>query len=360
MKIGIFISTPAQYHFYKNIVMKLVERGNEVKILYRDYGETLEVSEVKGEVFSRVKTNWDRIIKLPADILRARKLLKNFRPEVITGFEIYAPYTAKVLGTKSFVFYDSEPRTSKFLALQMRAYMPFVDAILTPYCYLDDLGGKHLRIDSFKELAYLHPKYFQPDKGVLEELGVEEGEYAVLRFNAFDAAHDIGVGGFSYEDKVEMVKKLNKNLTVFVSAEGEVPKGIENYLLPVSKKKIHHVLYFARLLVTDTQTMATEAAILGTPTIRSNRFVNSKREMGNFIELQRLGLLMNFENTREAMERAFEISVDDSYKREWKKKRMKLIENKVDISEFMCWFIESYPESLDRFREKPEIQYRFR
>ncbi len=43
----------------------------------------------------------------------------------------------------------------------------------------------------YHELAYLHPRRFTPDRGVLAEAGISEGErYFVLRFNAFKAHHD--------------------------------------------------------------------------------------------------------------------------------------------------------------------------
>lgn len=360
MKVAVIVSTPAQYHFYKNIIRDLERRGNEVRVLYRDYGETLEVAEIEGEVFSRVRTNWDRILKLPLDVVRARKILKGFKPDVVTGFEIYAPYIAKVLGSRSFVFYDSEPRSSRLLAIQMKAYLPFVDSVITPYTYLDDLGKRHLRVNSFKELAYLHPKYFNPDPSILDELGVDEGGYAILRFNAFDAAHDIGVGGFSYRDKVELVNRLKEDVDVVISSEGCISRELEKYVLRISKKKIHHAIYFAKLLVTDTQTMAFESAILGTPTIRSNKFVDPKREMGNFIELERHGLLINIKDPRKAIELAEQMAKNDRIKEIWKRRKKKFLKDKIDITKFMVWFIENYPDSLREFKENPEIQFRFR
>ncbi len=361
-RVAIFISTPAQFHFYKNIVDALEKRGVEVRLLIRDYGETLEVLErYDGFVFSKVRTNWDRIYKLPADVIRARNYLKDFKPDLVTGFEIYAPYTAKLLGTRSFVFYDSEPRVNRLLSVQIRAYMPFVDAVITPQAFRDDLGKKHMKIRSFKEFAYLHPKYFTPDRGVVEELGPDENEFAVVRFNAFDAAHDVGVGGFSFEEKLELVRKLEKYVDVYVSYEGgDLPSELRDYLLTVSKKKIHSVLHFARLLVTDTQTMATEAAILGTPTVRCNRFVG-ENDMGNFIELEkRYGLLVNVGNAEMAIEIAEELVQSERVKKEWLNKRGELIRDCIDITEFMVWLIENYPESLDEFRQNPDVQYRFR
>ncbi|AKG91252.1 Uncharacterized protein conserved in archaea [Geoglobus ahangari] len=361
-RVAIFISTPAQFHFYRNIVEGLEKRGVEIRLLFRDYGETLEVvEEYDGFVFSKVRSNWDRIYKLPVDVLRARKHLAGFKPDLVTGFEIYAPYTAKLLGARSFVFYDSEPRVNRLLNLQIRAYLPFVDAILTPSAYLDDLGSKHLRVNAYKELAYLHPKYFTPDRNVLDELGVSENEYAILRFNAFDAAHDVGLKGFGFEEKIRLVKELEKHLDVFISAEGDnIPKELESNVLRVSKKKIHHVLYFARLAVCETGTMSTEAALLGTPAI----FIHPRAfAFGVFKELEeRYGLLYRFdsENSEDIFEKSLMLVNQKEVKSAWKEKLRKVLREKIDIAEFMVWFVEKYPESLEEFGDNPDLQYSFR
>ena len=43
MKIAVFVNTPAQVHFYKNIVAALEGDGNQVFILARDCGETIDL-----------------------------------------------------------------------------------------------------------------------------------------------------------------------------------------------------------------------------------------------------------------------------------------------------------------------------
>ena len=361
-RVAIFISTPAQFHFYKNIVDALEKRGVEVRLLIRDYGETLEVLErYDGFVFSKVRTNWDRIYKLPADVIRARNYLKDFKPDLVTGFEIYAPYTAKLLGTRSFVFYDSEPRVNRLLSVQIRAYMPFVDAVITPSAYLDDLGNKHLRVDTFKELSYLHPGYFVPDRSVIDELETSENEFAIFRFNAFDAAHDVGLKGFGTEEKIALVNELEKYVDVFISAEGNVvPKSLKPHVIDGSlKKKIHHLLHFARLAVCETGTMSTEAALLGTPTV----LVHPKAfDFGVFKELEeRYGLLYRFDgsNSKNILRKCVDLVSRDNVNGEWRHKRTKVLREKIDILKFMIWFIESYPVSLEEFCENPHVQYRF-
>jgi predicted glycosyltransferase len=146
---------------------------------------------------------------------------------------------------------------------------------------------------------------------------------------------------------------------VFISAEKKVPKDLEKYLLNIPKQKIHDCLYYANMLVTDTQTMTTEAGILGTPVVRCNSFVGPN-DMGNFIELEKkYKLIFSIRKPGDAIEKAITLIQDPNIKRNWSKQRQKLLNDKVDITAFMVWYIENYPESFREMKDNPEIQYKF-
>jgi len=232
MKIVIFANTPAQVHFYNNIILKLKEDGHQVKILIRNYGETIEVANelrLDYAVHSNPSSSKvGKIISLPLEILKAYKIMRNFRPDLVSGFGVYDAFTSALLGSKCVEFTDSEPRVNRlFYAIQFKLYMPFVDAIITPESFRDNLGKKQIRVNSFKELAYLHPYYFKPDEGIKGLLGLRDCEdYVLLRFNAFDAVHDFGIGGFSNNDKIRLVCELEKYTKVFISSESGVPDEI--------------------------------------------------------------------------------------------------------------------------------------
>jgi len=364
MNVAVFVSTPAQFHFYRNIVRTLNNSEEKVYLLARDYGETLDLLNETGFeyfVFSRPPKGAKRILSLPSDIHRAVSWLRDKNVNIVTGFEIYGAYTSKLLKVPYVQFYDSEPSIHKLLSLQFKLIMPATDVVLTPESFRDDLGRKHLRIASYKELAYLHPNYYKPNDDILDMLGISTGEeYAVLRFNAFDAAHDEGIAGFSNGDKIKLVKKLERHVRVFISPEGKIPRELEKYVLRVPKSRIHDVIYHAKLLIGDSGTMTTEAAVLGTPAI----MVHTKAfEFGIFEELeQKYKLIFRYHHTQSkaAIEKALELVQINGLKKEWKKKRETLLKEKIDITSFMVWFLENYPESLEEFRQNPNIQYRFR
>ena len=366
MKIAIFANTPAQLHLYKNIINKLEERNHKINLLARDYGETASlIKELNIEAFFysnlSSKSKIGKILKTFPDIIASYKYLKKINPHIIVGMGGYSALTAALLRKDNIGFNDSELRVNKIYLLYLKLVMPFLDVIITPASFRENLGAKHLKVNSYKELAYLHPNYYAPNEDIFELLGIEKTEdFAILRFNAFDAIHDINVRGFSLEEKRRLVRELEKYVKVFISSEAKLPKDLQKYLMDIPRHRIHDVLYYAKVLVADTQTIITEAGILGTPAVRFNHFVG-ENDMGNFIELERkYKLIFNYRNPNQAMEKAIELVQELDIKDKWKKRKKNLLDEKIDLTKFMVWFIEKYPESLKIMKENPDIQYRFK
>jgi len=364
MNIGIVINTPAQVHFFKNIVKELEKKGHTIEILVRDYGETLPLLQELGLKYLLYGKSPDskiaKIADLPIDILRARNLLKSHKPQMILGFGGQESYLGFILRCPSIVFQDSEPHINLAYLIQYKMFMPFVDSIVTTKSYTDDLGKKHIKVNSYKELSYLHPRYFTPDDNIFNLLNIDKNEnFVIVRFNGFDAVHDAGVASYSIEQKRRLISGLQKYAHVFISAEKKVPQDLEKYLLNIPKHKIHDCLFYAKMCVTDTQTMTTEAGILGTPVIRCNSFVG-KKDMGNFIELEHeYKLIFSYRNPDQAIEKALTLIQDKDIKKEWNKKKQKLLSAKIDITAFIVWYIENYPESFREMKNNPETQYKF-
>jgi len=344
------INTEGQVHTWKNIIRDLVCKNSIVTIFARDYGRTLELLAEEGfkyKSFKPIKSKKFKALDIFKHIFFGSRARFTTKPDFILGFGVDASIMAKVAGSKSIIFTDSEP-----VGIQNKLVRMLADCIITPQKFTVDLGKKHIKIPTYKELAYLHPNHFMPDESIIEELGLKQGQkYAILRFNAFDAVHDIGRKGFTLKDKHLLVEKLKQYVTVFISSEVELPEKLKKYEMPVSYKRIHSVLFYSDLLVTDTQTMATEAVILGTPTVRCNNFVGPD-DMSNFIELENnYGLMYCFNNSIQAIEKAVELIQQPGLKSMWQKKREKLLEEKIDLTEFMVDFIERWPQSFKELQQ---------
>lgn len=362
MKVGVIVNTPAQVHFYRNLISNLRKHGNEVYLISRDYGETLPLLEelkIDHHVYAKASSSkWSKLASLPFDVLEAFKYFHKHGVEIITGFGVFDAYTSFLMGVPSVTFVDSEPFVNRSFDIQFRLFLPFVDSIITPNSFRQNLGKKHVKVNTFKEMAYVHPNYFIPNDDILSALGIKEKEdYVLLRFNAFDAVHDFNRKGFSDNDKIVLVNEISKYAKVIISTEAKLPEELKKYVIEFPKNRIHDVIYFSKLLITDTQTMATEAALLGTPVIRCNNFVG-KLDMGNFIELEKkYGLIFNFNDSKKAIEKAIELVKRDKLKDDFKINHKKLLDEKIDITKFMEWIMEDYPRNLKIYREGNSAEY---
>ena len=89
--------------------------------------------------------------------------------------------------------------------------------------------------------------------------------------------------------------------------------------------------------------MATESVILGTPSIYISSLAGT---MGNFIELeQKYGLVFSYKDTYEAIIKAIELIQQPDIKGEWRVKRDKLLNNKIDVTALIIRLLENHPES---------------
>ena len=248
-------------------------------------------------------------------LLKYNKIIKNYAPDVIISkASFYAVFLAKLQGRKSVIFPDSE-----VVKVTNRYVVPLATLIVTPVTFGLDYGQKHVRIAGLFEDCYLSPSVFSPDESLLDKYQIRR-PYAIFRFVGWFANHDVGNSGFTYEQKMQMVDEVGKYMNVYISSENPLPEELKNRQLPIPASLMHHALAYADLYLGDSQTMATEAALLGTPAIRSNSFVG-ENDMTNFKVLEnQYGLLRNIKPFDEVMA-ALKDFASHSKKEEWKAKK---------------------------------------
>lgn len=336
MRVLIKISHPAHVHFYKYFIKEMTSKGHEIKVLttpkksaidlLKHYDFSYDTYQLDGKIdFLKIREQ----LKLNFETL---KIAKKFNADILTAIGgTSIAHASRFLKSKSIIFADSERAD-----LQNKITYPFADRIYTPDCYRDNIGSKQVRYPGYHELAYLHPNRFTPNSNVLDYLDATKDEkIIILRFIAWKAVHDVGQYGFSLEQKRTLVNELSEYGTVYITSESKLPDEFEEYRLTIPIHQIHDLLYYADLYMGDSQTMATEAAVLGTPSIRSNSFAG-KNDMGNFIELQdRYGLMYSTPFADQAIKKALKWIRDPMLKKKWNKKREKLLSDKIDVSKFL-------------------------
>jgi hypothetical protein len=74
---------------------------------------------------------------------------------------------------------------------------------------------------------------------------------------------------------------------------------------------------------------------------------------GNFLELRdKYGLLYMFPDHISALKKASQILEMKNSKEEWKKRRDKMLEDKIDVTDWMTKFVENYPRSFNDYMQK--------
>ena len=276
------------------------------------------------------------------------RVLLRFKPDITLGHSsMYAAQASWLLGIPHISVEDTGNME------QVRLYRPFTKAILVPDSFHLNLGSKQIRYPGNHELAYLHPnRRFQPAV-------VPTAPYSLLRFVAWHASHDHGHKGNSHENKKKAIAAFSKFGNVYISSESPLPDDLEPYRLKIPPEKMHDAIASASLLYGESATMASEAAVLGIPAIcldNTGRCYTREEE-------ERYGLVFNFTESEEGQQKSIQKGVEllstPGIKEEWQLRRQKMLSDKIDVTAFLVWFVENWPESMKIMKEKPDYPNRF-
>jgi predicted glycosyltransferase len=206
------------------------------------------------------------------------------------------------------------------------------------------------------KLCYLHPKYFVPEKKVLDELELKPSEkYVIFRFVSWNASHDKGQSGIGLEMKRKLVSLLQKKYKVFITSESPLPIDLEKFRLKISPEKIHSILAFASLFITEGATMASECAMLGTPAI----YINSIYA-GTINDQEKAGLLFSFQTEEGLIDKVKEFITGKLSAEIFQQRKALFLKDKIDVTSFLVWFVENYPKSIDIMHQNPDYHLSFR
>ncbi|QIB91974.1 DUF354 domain-containing protein [Methanosarcina mazei] len=336
MNILFDIGHPKDVNVFKNVIWKLQERGHEIKIVARAKENTKRVLEEYGfeyEVCKHHKQMIGKALGIVTNDIHLYNIAKKFQPDIfVSPGSPYSAHVSRLLGKPHIAFSDTE-----IAGLVMKLTFPFTDKIYTSSSFYLDLGPKQIRFNGYYELAYLHSKYFTPNRDVLKKYNLDEG-YIILRLSALASHHDIGARGFTFsseEDLINVISFLERYGRVIISSETKQWKTISDYEIKFKPGDLHDILYYSKMCIGEGATMASEAAILGVPAI----YV-SNTHRGYLDELETYGLAFTIQNRDEALEKAKSLLEDKFLEKSSKEKREKLLKEKIDVVEFMVNEIE--------------------
>jgi len=365
MRYLFFFVHPSKFHVFRNTINTLTSHGHEVEILItsKDVLETLVASE--GWKYKNIFPEGRKMKGIPPYISSVingfRTIYRLYRATRGKSYDLFITddllvYIGKFRHIPSVVFNDDDLSVVKQYALVLSQ----ANRILSPdVTELGKYSPKKIGFPGYKELAYLHPTVFKPDIEVVKQFNPELKPYFILRLVSLRAYHDVGMKGISDEQVNRLIRLLEQFGRIYISSERPLSNDFEKYRLKIEPSKIAHALYFADLFIGDSQTMTSEAAVLGTPAFRCNDFVGKISVMEE--KEIKYGLSFNFPPARfeEMILKIGELLSKDDFKEEFKERRRRMLEEKIDLSSFLIWPFENYhkiefshPISFENFRLK--------
>ncbi len=323
MRILLELAHPKHVHFFRPLLKRWRARGDAVQIVTRDKDITHALLDAYGLPYvalSRQQRANRAALELVARWMRFARWIARFHPDVtlsVAGITTAPP--SRLARVPNIALTDTETaRASNAIAL------PFADRVLTPAWFNGDFGAKHFRYRGFHEWAYLHPDEFRADASIVRGQGANPDEpYALVRLVKWDAAHDTGESGFARDDAIALVARLARKMRVYVSSEAALPRELTPYAAHFHVDAIHHVIAFAALIVGESPSMATEAALLGAPSVLCSSWAG---QCGNMQVLeQRYGLIRVSDSSASAVESALALADNPPTRAEITARRERLI-----------------------------------
>ncbi|KGN79133.1 hypothetical protein HW49_07110 [Porphyromonadaceae bacterium COT-184 OH4590] len=363
MNILVDIGHPAHVHLTKNLIKELIKKGHHVIIT----AKTVPIIErlLKTESLDYIllgKKGKSIVSKILHQIKFDIKILWiciKHKINIGTGVSASITRISRLCKMSSINLDDDDDEVQ---SIMVNFSHPFTDIRLTPSAIIGHRKSKRaLFYEGIHELAYLHPNRFTPNEKVIQEIGLSKKDrFFIMRFVTFNAYHDANHKGLSFEQKKKLIDLLSEYGRVIITSEYPIETEFEKYRLPIPPEKIHSLMYFSTLFIGDSQTMTSEAAIMGVPAFKCNTFAGILSVPNELENKYHLCYAYTPEDFDKLYNHIKELLQQPDFKKEWLFKKEQFIADKIDVTAFLVWFIENYPESAKIMKENPDYQFKFR
>lgn len=275
-RIAIFLGHPAHYHMFKHVTAELEARGIEVDYLVKRKDILEDLVRRSGHKYYVVRSKERAAVgkiglalALIGMELRVITYLLRRRPRLFIG--TYAPILSHLTGIPMIICCEDDTSVVPRFA---RTSYPYATAILAPrYCDGGKWDHKMTKYAGFQKLAYLHPSRFSPNRDIISPyLRHPDRPFVLMRFAKLQAHHDESIGGMSNQVALHLIEILSQKYDIYITAERPLNAKLEPYRLHINPLDIHHWLAYASIYIGDSQSMAVEASMLGTPAVRFSDF----------------------------------------------------------------------------------------
>ncbi len=378
MKVLFMISHPAHFWMFKYTIDNLRRDGHKVIIVIRPKDVLEQLCINAGMDFYKVKNRpkkWGMFglaIFLIEKIFEVLHIARKEKPDILIGSDGVLAVVGKLIRKPAFECYEDD---AEAIALYSKMFFPIYTGVICPECCSAwKWSDKKIAYPSYHELGYLHPNQFKPDKKKVEQYGIDTSKpYILVRFAQLTAHHDVGIHGINTQIAERMIEMLKPHGRIYITSERPLEPQFEQYRIKINPLDMHHVMAFASLYIGDSQTMAAEAGVLGTPFVRLNDFV------GRLSYLHELEAPTDFTPRSDGYVPKIDAHVPDDVHyslgyghktadvegffasiQRWldtpnrkavcAERRAEMLSEKVDYAKFLTWFIENYPASAEETR----------
>lgn len=361
MNVLIDIGHPAHVHLFKNFI-KLGKAKHNIYVTVRDIPSAKYLLEKYGINYIDIGSKSDSLAgKAFKQLVYNKKLFDIVRKKKIDlslGTSMTIAHVSRITRMKSIIFDDDD---DDIQPLFVRFAHPFADFLISPDALkYQRLKRKHRVYPGYHELAYLHPLRFEPDPSVLALAGLKMGErYFIVRLNAFKAHHDSRIRGLDLLQKKKIIDILSGYGRVFITVERAIEDEFKKYQLKIPAEKIHSFMYYAEMLVGDSQTMTSEAAVLGVPALKCNSFAG-KLSIPNQLETKyKLCFSYLPADFPKMVKKVKNLAEDPDAKNKWQAKKKAMLKDKIDVTAFILGMVDEFPASMDKMLEDKNIFAKF-
>ncbi|MCC5940158.1 MAG: DUF354 domain-containing protein [Balneolaceae bacterium] len=338
MRILFDIGHPAHVHYFRNLIQLQKNQGDQIYLLARDKDITLELLEAykipyisKGKGGKRFS---DRSMYTIRSLRLIENTIRNFKPHLCISHA--SPYMGMMTALKRIPHIMINDTEGAFLFQHLVKL--FKPELYLPDTFEKKISYRHQTLNTYLELAYLHPDLFTPDRNVTDETGEN---FVLVRFVSESATHDQGRKAVGDDFKKKLVETLSSVKQVWISSEDPLPRELESFRLRVPPEKIHDVIAHASLLVGGSATMSSEAAVLGVPSV-----LISQNRWGYIHELEeKYGLVHYFRSDVKSQEAAISKAVsilEENNPEKWQAKRAEILKTKRNMTEILMELIQNH------------------
>ncbi len=354
------INHPCHAHLFKHVIKAILKKGHKVDVFIKQ-SSLIQVILAKENIpfIIQGRKGSPLFFKTTKQILFTRQIIslhKQNNYNLAIGVSVSLPLASRFSKLQSLVLDDDDKKATPYFAWLAHRN---ASMLLRPDCLTTEGEfGNTVYHHSLHELTYLHPSVFKPDKRILSVQGIGINDrFFLIRLSALKAHHDIGKSGIGVHILQLLVSLLqNHGKVIVMHEEGITFKGVEPLKIP--PERIHHLMAHASLVISDGQTMCSEAACLGIPSVRINDFAGRISYLDELEHKWKLSFGFKpsqseraFDKIKEILEMPLEV---------FQERRNELLKDKIKLNNLLKWFIFNYPKSFKIMKENPyETQKQF-